>query len=92
MCKGNCPGTAIDGDWRNRTEHCETWFGLYAHLESELLAQDIQPLSLNPIREQVEQRLVNIWAAGQTARIEDILTQLQPEQATTSCAQPNGRN
>ncbi|HTR41058.1 MAG TPA: radical SAM protein, partial [Pseudomonadales bacterium] len=22
MCKGQCPGTAIDGDWRNRTEHC----------------------------------------------------------------------
>jgi uncharacterized protein len=22
MCKGQCPGTAIDGDWRNKTEHC----------------------------------------------------------------------
>jgi uncharacterized protein len=23
-CRGFCPGTAINGDWRNRTEHCET--------------------------------------------------------------------
>ena len=27
MCKGQCPGTAIDRDWRNRTEHCEVWKG-----------------------------------------------------------------
>jgi len=25
FCKGQCPGTAIDGDWRNRTEHCSVW-------------------------------------------------------------------
>ncbi len=25
ICKGQCPGTAIGGDWRNRTEHCEVW-------------------------------------------------------------------
>src|SRR5205814_3871036 len=29
MCKGQCPGTAVEGDWRNRTEHCEVWKGLY---------------------------------------------------------------
>jgi uncharacterized protein len=22
-CRGNCPGTGIGGDWRNRTTHCE---------------------------------------------------------------------
>jgi uncharacterized protein len=21
-CKGNCPGTGLEGDWRNRTSHC----------------------------------------------------------------------
>ena len=25
QCKGQCPGTSIDGDWRNRTEHCDLW-------------------------------------------------------------------
>ena len=32
MCKGQCPGTAIDGDWRNRTEHCDLWKGLFLSL------------------------------------------------------------
>ena len=92
MCKGNCPGTAIDGDWRNRTEHCQTWFGLYEHLEREAVAQNIQPLSLQPIREQVEQRFIQYWAAGQTTHIADILAQLQPDQVTPFCPPPNGRD
>lgn len=25
ICKGNCPGTAVGGDWRYRTEHCLVW-------------------------------------------------------------------
>ena len=32
-CKGQCPGTAVDGDWRNRTQHCEVWMTLYEHIE-----------------------------------------------------------
>jgi uncharacterized protein len=35
-CKGNCPGTAVDRDWRNRTEHCEFWFDLLAFVEDHL--------------------------------------------------------
>ncbi len=32
MCKGQCPGTAIDRDWRNRSEHCAVWKALFADL------------------------------------------------------------
>jgi uncharacterized protein len=32
MCKGQCPGTAIDQDWRNRTEHCGVWMTIYTDL------------------------------------------------------------
>ena len=46
MCKGQCPGTAIDGDWRNRTEHCEVWKAVYGLLETELVAEGKNPLSL----------------------------------------------
>lgn len=28
-CSGQCPGQAIDGDWRNRTRFCESWAALY---------------------------------------------------------------
>src|SRR5262249_12879875 len=54
MCKGQCPGTAIDSDWRNRTEYCDTWKGLYRRLEEEMLRAGVLPLSVSPMREQVE--------------------------------------
>lgn len=37
MCKGQCPGTAIDGDWRNPTEHCDLWKGLFREMEEQFL-------------------------------------------------------
>ena len=36
FCKGQCPGTSREGDWRNRSDHCEVWKALYATLETEL--------------------------------------------------------
>ena len=37
MCKGQCPGTSIDGDWRNRTEHCEEWKHLFSVIERRMI-------------------------------------------------------
>jgi uncharacterized protein len=67
MCKGQCPGTAIDGDWRNRTEHCEVWKAAYGRLEAELVAEGKKPLSLSPARKQIEQSLLDRWRHGHTA-------------------------
>lgn len=67
MCKGQCPGTAIDGDWRNRTEHCEVWMGLFAHLESELVRSGQMPLSLRHDRISLEHALLHRWRGGSTA-------------------------
>jgi uncharacterized protein len=64
MCKGQCPGTAIDGDWRNRTEHCEVWKALYARLESDLVNEGKRPLSLSPRRETIERELFEGWSRG----------------------------
>jgi uncharacterized protein len=36
LCKGQCPGTAIDGDWRNRTADCELWYHLFTIIEKDL--------------------------------------------------------
>lgn len=76
MCKGQCPGTAIDGDWRNRTEHCEVWKGLYRHLEEEMLDQGLIPLSVRPERRSVEAALLGRWASGQNATIATVLADL----------------
>jgi uncharacterized protein len=48
MCKGYCPGTAIDGDWRNRTTHCETIKGLFEIEEEKLIARGVTPVSVQP--------------------------------------------
>ena len=64
MCKGHCPGTAIDGDWRNRTEHCETWKRLYVRLEARMLEQGKHPLSLSSLRQDLERRMLDAWSHG----------------------------
>ena len=74
MCKGQCPGTAIDGDWRNRTEHCEVWQTLYARLEADLVAQGLTPLSLRPERQDLENAHLERWAAGRNAHMSEWVT------------------
>lgn len=69
MCKGQCPGTAIDGDWRNRTEHCEVWKSLYRYFEEEMIQKGLIPISIRPERKQVENILLDTWANGQNTKI-----------------------
>jgi uncharacterized protein len=70
MCKGQCPGTAIDGDWRNRTEHCEIWMQLFEYVEKRLLDRGILPLSLSPERVARELTLVEGWSHGRNPQAE----------------------
>ena len=46
-CKGNCPGTGIDGDWRHRTEHCESLIAIFEYFESMLKSMGMKPVSDN---------------------------------------------
>jgi uncharacterized protein len=71
MCKGQCPGTAIGGDWRNRTEYCEVWRSIFEHFEGELLRANTWVLSRSNRRRDVEARLVNAWAKGQNPSLAD---------------------
>lgn len=69
-CKGQCPGTAIDGDWRNRTEYCELWKTLFTDIEDTLIRASKKPISDNvPLRRAVEQELVSAWARGKSISI-----------------------
>ena len=67
MCRGQCPGTAIDGDWRNRSEYCEVWKAVYTALESEMAGSGIEPLSLSPRRGRMEQRFMEAWSRGRNS-------------------------
>jgi uncharacterized protein len=77
-CKGNCPGTAVSGDWRNRTEHCDVLKTLFGRLEGELVASGEVPLSLHPRRPELEARALGVWSSGKNARLHELLS--QPEE------------
>lgn len=76
MCKGQCPGTAVEGDWRNRTEHCRIWMTMFALLEREMVAAGEMPLSLHPRRNEIEQQCVATWASGSNITLSQVLAQL----------------
>ncbi len=61
MCKGQCPGTAVDSDWRNRSEHCEIWMTLFRHFEDELLNKGASPISAQVVRFELEQYMLDGW-------------------------------
>lgn len=85
MCKGQCPGTAIDGDWRNRTEHCQVWMTLYDHLEKELLDDDRVPVSVRPDREKIEAEFLASWARGKNTYMANVISRMEQ-------AEPHGNS
>lgn len=77
QCKGQCPGTAIDGDWRNRTEHCDVWKHLFAVEETAALSRGELPVSQYPQRQLVEQAVVQTWGQGRTVDVQSVLAWLR---------------
>jgi len=86
MCKGNCPGTALDGDWRNRSALCGVWRRLYERFEEQCLDQDIVPLSISPKRPKVERIILGGWETGQAIHLNQALHQLEHPRTPDHCA------
>jgi uncharacterized protein len=76
MCRAQCPGTAIDGDWRNRSEQCETWTHIFETIEGELLGAGEVPLSVSPERTRIERELLRTWESGRNVPVQSILRRL----------------
>lgn len=66
QCKGQCPGTAIDGDWRNKSRDCPTWMSLLEFEERNLLQQGVIPASLSPDRERREKSFLRKMMGPET--------------------------
>ncbi len=81
MCKGQCPGTAMEGDWRNKTEHCEVWKTLFTMQEEKMIAQGEIPLSRHPILPLVEQEFIRSWSRGQNTSLQNILQSVKKLQS-----------
>lgn len=82
MCKGQCPGTAIGGDWRNRTEHCGTWKALFGLVEAELVAAGKVPVSRSNLRADLERRAVSHWKEGNNPNIADLILEAVEDAGT----------
>lgn len=75
MCKGYCPGTAIDNDWRNRTEYCEVWKKLFEIAEQNILQKGKTPLSLAKQLKNFEQKMLEIWETGSNPNLFKIFSE-----------------
>ena len=66
LCKGNCPGTAIDGDWRNRSRDCGLWYALFSRLEMEMRLKAKVPITDRPPKELARMKAVMMraWEMG----------------------------
>ncbi len=73
LCKGNCPGTSLDGDFRNRSEQCEFWYALMEYAEKRLEEVGITPISRHPKREALEAYLLRGWMEGRNPSIAEAL-------------------
>lgn len=81
MCKGQCPGTAVDGDWRNRTEHCEEWKQLFRMIERRMISAGKVPLTVQPLRFDLEERQIHAWECGQNPSIGKLLDDWRKDKA-----------
>jgi radical SAM protein with 4Fe4S-binding SPASM domain len=75
-CRGQCPGTAINGDWRNRSEQCQSWKQAFEAIENELLEAGRTPISLNSERLLIEEATVHFWEEGRNLPVEQVINHI----------------
>ncbi len=88
MCKGQCPGTSIDGDWRNRTEHCDIWFQLFEHVESRLCEDGYVPISRDRHRLSLEGAMLAEWAQRRNPTLTKVLEKMRVQALTKLTENP----
>lgn len=73
QCKGQCPGTAKDGDWRNKSENCKLFKGLFEEIEQEIVSEGLTPISLHPDRLSWETKLLNNLSQGMNPTLHSLI-------------------
>jgi uncharacterized protein len=89
VCKGQCPGTALEGDWRNRTEHCSVWKRLYEGLEKDMVKDGLLPLSQRSDLVQIEASFLESWSVGSNPMIESVLRTRRETEASLVRSSPS---
>lgn len=84
-CKGSCPGEALGGDWRQKTEYCDTLKLVFGELERRLGSLGLDPISRSEGRRRgVERKLLEAFGAGRPLRIYQALEALENKGASSS--------
>jgi uncharacterized protein len=73
VCKGNCPGQTVGGDWRSRTSDCELWRALLEDEEAALAARGAVPVTRRQDLAQIEEKMVAAWVKGKRPSIRSLL-------------------
>jgi len=81
MCRGQCPGSSFDGDWRNKSSGCSLWKSLFNYFEKELINENpgFVPVSLRKDRQEIEARMVEGWKNNQERSIDEIIREIEEE-------------
>lgn len=77
VCKGHCPGAALNNDWRNRTRYCEVWKSLLEHIETQILENGGNPISTRNERRELEMACLEVWSTGRNASISRELEKIE---------------
>jgi uncharacterized protein len=86
-CQGNCPGEGEHGDWRMRSHYCQTFKRLFEEACRRLQAVGITPLPDWRHRKGLEEKMYELWAAGQSATLSGMV-KLQKEMAAKGMPTP----
>jgi uncharacterized protein len=79
MCKGHCPGTGLDMEWRSKTDSCLTWKILFSIAEKTMLKRGETPLSLDPNLKKYEEIMLYGFSRGVELRLFNITKHLKNE-------------
>ena len=79
FCKGQCPGTAMSGDWRNKSQNCGLFKELFKIIEDEIIESGGEPISKYKGLIALEKMLIESWSIDSNPSIEYLLKKLSGE-------------
>jgi uncharacterized protein len=77
LCKGQCPATALDGDVRKRSVHCDVWKAVLTWAENALTEVYTSPVSRRPDLPELEDMMMDDWKHGRYPRVQYVVERLQ---------------
>jgi uncharacterized protein len=73
LCTGYCPGSSIDGDWRNKTIHCSTLKALFGYYEEQCEMNVGSPFTKRDDIDQINLKYINGLLEGKVIPIPELL-------------------